>query len=273
MNSYIAHLAGTFAVLIWAAIPALVKTGSTGSNLSLLLMLRFLIASFLFLPIARSIWRKLNKPDLKILFAMSVVLGANFFFQGIAMQNLPASWYVVIFSLNPVLALIGVKTKMTSKILINIFLMLLGTVLFIDFKQVANSHLSLSFAYVFVGMLTWVSYTLLLTKIQKKFTDYEVTGLTQQLALISCFVIWLLCGHPTDLIAGQIPSIISLGVLTPLAYFLFSYCLRRNPAFGILSQYLEPVFGVLIGYLFLNESLSYVQIIGALLIVWRSAKI
>lgn len=113
MKLPLSRLAGILAVIIWAAIPALVKFGSTSSNLSFLLLLRFLIASLLFLPVSVAIWKKIKKSDVPLLITISLVLGANFYFQGLAMQDLPASWYVVIFSLNPIFALIGLKTKLT----------------------------------------------------------------------------------------------------------------------------------------------------------------
>ncbi len=273
MKLPLSHLAGILAVIIWAAIPALVKFGSTSNNLSFLLLLRFLIASLLFLPVSLAIWKKIKKLDVPLLITISLVLGANFYFQGLAMQDLPASWYVVIFSLNPIFALIGLKTKLTRKLIANVLMMFFGTLLFIDFQQVINNHLSISLLYVFIGMLTWVFYTFLLARIQNKFSDIESTGVTQQLALIACLLIWLIKGFPIGFSDSQIPSVIILGLLTPAAYFLFSYCLRRTPTFGVLSQYLEPVFGVLIGFLFLNESLSAVQAMGAILIVWRSTKI
>ena len=64
-----------------------------------------------------------------------------------------------------------------------------------------------------------------------------------------------------------------LGLLTPLAYFGFNACLRREPKFSVVSQYLEPAFGVLIGLVFFKESLSLEQFFGASLIVFATVSL
>lgn len=152
------------------------------------------------------------------------------------MQNLPASWSVVIFSLNPIFALIGLKTKLTRMLIANVLLMFFGTLLFIDFQQVISNHLSISLLYVFIGMLTWVFYTFLLARIQNKFSDMESTGLTQQLALIASLIIWLIKGFPIGFSESQIPSVIILGLFTPAAYFLFSLLASHTHIWSI-----EPI--------------------------------
>ena len=126
--------------------------------------------------------------------------------------------------------------------------------------------------YVTIGMLTWVVYTLLARKFHTIYSNSEVTALTQFAALAACVVIWIFHGLPnTELSTTHKMAVFALGALTPLAYFGFNSCLRTLPRFGVVSQYLEPVFGIAIGIAFFNESLTLSQALGSFLIVLGSA--
>ncbi len=272
-NSLLASSAGILAVFLWSAIPALVKLGTTSQALSFVILLRFLISSLLFTPLLPQILQNAKKISLKALLILAITLSANYYFQGLAMQSLPASWYIVIFSLNPLLALAAIGVKLNRKILLAAFISIIGTFLFINAGGGWSAPIS-SIFYILIGMLTWVGYTMLVKKLQTQLSDLEVTGVTQILALFGTLIIWLGTGLPTAQLQTQdLTSIIILGFSTPLAYFAFSYCMRRAPVFGIVSQYLEPIFGVIIGMMIFGESISWFQAIGAALIVWGTSRV
>jgi drug/metabolite transporter (DMT)-like permease len=265
-------LAGTLAVFLWAAIPALVKTGTTQDNLSFLLVMRFLISSLIFLPFLKKVCSKLFQIPKKQLAILAVILGANYYFQGLAMHLVPASWYVVIFSLNPIIAILLLKIPLTSRKWIGFSLAFIGTLLFTIGQMESAPWLAL--IYITIGMLTWVLYTQTIQKFQTVFNDIESSAVTQFFSLIACAMIWFGHGLPTEeLGAAQWTSLAVLGLTTPLAYYCFSFCLRKTPAFGVISQYLEPVFGVLIGVLFFHETLAWPQILGASAIVFGSLQV
>ncbi len=265
-------LTGTLAVFLWAAIPALVKTTTTEENLSYLLVLRFLISSLLFLPILKPVFCKiLTAPKMQLLF-LATILGANYYFQGLAMHMVPASWYVVIFSLNPIFAILLMKIPLTPRKVRGFALALIGTFLFTLGQVEEITWQALTF--ITIGMITWVLYTQAIRKFQNTLTDLESSALTQWASLLSCAAIWTLQGLPKqNLGLQQWTSLFVLGVSTPIAYFCFSYCLRKTPTFGVASQYLEPVFGVAIGVLFFHETLALSQMIGALAIVFGALQV
>lgn len=265
-------LAGILAVFLWAAIPALVKTGTTEENLTLLLVIRFLISSVVFLPLLKTVLLKVPQIPTKTLLLLAAVLGANYYFQGLAMHLVPASWYVVIFSLNPILALLLLKVRLNTRKWTGILLAFTGTLLFTVGQMSSAPWLALVF--ITIGMLTWVLYTQIIQKFQSVYSDVESSAITQFVSLAACLLIWFSHGIPTQsLEPHQWSSLIVLGLTTPLAYYCFSYCLRKTPAFGIVSQYLEPVFGILIGVLFFHESLTLLQLIGASAITLGSLQV
>jgi len=262
---------GLLAVALWAAIPAFVKIGSTAETLPFLLVLRFLISSLLFVPFLPQIWRKRRGTPLRWFLLMSLCLGANFFFQGLAMIKLPVSWYLIIFSLNPLFALILMGIQIRRRSFIGVTLAIAGTLLFVDSKEIHSNYGILPIIYVTIGMMTWVVYTLLARKFHVAYSNSEVTALTQFAALAACAVIWVFHGLPiAELNATHKMAVFALGVSTPLAYFGFNSCLRMLPRFGVVSQYLEPVFGVAIGIAFFNESLTLSQALGSFLIILGS---
>jgi probable blue pigment (indigoidine) exporter len=265
---------GLFAVALWAAIPAFVKIGTSADTLPFLLVLRFGIASLFFLPILKRIFTNVNKIPWQLWLALFISLGANFYFQGLAMIDLPVSWYLVIFCLNPLFALIFLGISLHRKLIIGISLSILGTLLFVNINEVSTQYGIWPFIYLTMGMLTWVSYTVLAKKFQSVYSSLEMTGITQVVSLIASVGIWLATGsHIFTLNTEVVVAVLSLGILTPLAYYAFTSCLKVMPRFSVVSQYLEPVFGILIGFVFFHESFSIFQLIGSAMIVIGSVAV
>jgi drug/metabolite transporter (DMT)-like permease len=269
-----AILAGLFAVIIWAAIPSLVKIGSSSDNFMQFLVLRFALALIFFIPLIPTLIRKSFRIEGWRLAALGGILAANYYFQTIAMQGLPASWYVVIFSLNPLLALIALRVRVGQRLIRAVSLSLIGTLLFVQSDDLSSLTNIWTVSSLIAGMLTWVTYTVLIADMQKVFTDIEATGLTQIMAFTSLSLLWAAHGFPGQPVSS-IPwtPVVILGLSTPLAFFGFNYCLRRVPTFCVLSQYLEPVVGVGLGVFLFKEHLSVLQICGAVAIVLGTSRV
>lgn len=263
-----AIFAGILAVVIWAAIPSLVKIGSGPENFIQFLVLRFALALVFFVHVVPALWRKASGIEPWRFIALGSVLAANYYFQTVAMQRLPASWYIVIFSLNPILALIALRLQLSRQLITATLVSAVGTLLFVQSSDLSALMNVWTFACLVLGMLTWVLYTILIAGFQKTYSDFEATALTQIVAFISLSLLWGTHGFPSVAwSAVHWPSVLILGLSTPLAYFGFNYCLRRVPAFCVVSQYLEPVVGVALGVVLFKEQLSAVQMCGALAIV------
>lgn len=260
---------GLTAVFIWSALPAFVKVGSTASTLPFLLVCRFFLASTVFIPKISSLTKKFSRIGIQWWCLLSLILGANYYFQGLAMIELPVSWYLIIFCLNPLLSLIFIGIQFDKRLLFSVALSLIGTLAFVQPSEILKMQSFKPFLYITIGMFTWVAYTVLIKKFQKVYSDIETTAITQFVSLAACFSIWCFNGlRLTSLNRSEIISIVLLGISTPIAYFGFNACLRQLPKFSIVSQYLEPVFGIFIGLIFFEESLSLIQFLGASMIIF-----
>lgn len=66
---------------------------------------------------------------------------------------------------------------------------------------------------------------------------------------------------------SEISGSFVLGLSTIVAYGLYSYTMRHTPTFGVMSQYLEPVFGIIAGIMLFHENLSTAQLGGTFSII------
>jgi len=261
-------LAGLTSILIWAAIPVVVKLTLEGLDVSYYIFLRFAVGFLIFVWWTPAVFRRFHRVPLKYWLALSADLAANYYFQTRAMEGLPASWYIVIFALNPILALMFLRIRWTRSLAIGVGLATLGTLLFLRSSELTVVASPWLYVYLTIGMLTWVIYTVLVVAFQKVYSDLDITAVTHLLSFIALGAVWVAKGaviEPVSLKTWM--GVLFLGAFTPLAYVLFFYALRHLPTFGIVSQYLEPVFGVGFSVLVFHESIGLFQAIGAGLII------
>lgn len=272
MTQFRVIAAGLLAVFIWGAIPVAVKLTLSTLSVSQYLFLRFAMGLVIMTPWLRLVMRKRVSFNLWWWIALTLDLGANYFFQTLAMQGMPASWYIVIFALNPILALVVLRVRLTKRVWLSVAVATLGTLLFTQTGDFSTPIRTLDVVCIVIGMLTWVFYTLIVSKLQKHYSDVEITAVTQFLSFVAVVVIWGASGFPFVGLQGEgLGGVLFLGLCTPAAYFLFSYALRYMPAFGVASQYMEPVFGVALAYLVFGETLTLAQSAGAVGIIAATA--
>lgn len=262
------YAAAFAAVLIWSVAPVIMKIGLSQMDLTSLLLSRFTVSSLIFIPVLNGVLNKIKTLSAKKWLMFCSIVGVIYFLQMAALKTFPVSWYLIVFSLNPVLSLIFMKIRFSQKLIISLSTAVLGTLLFLNFSELNLEIPMVSWLYMVGGMLAWVGYSSFLPVMQKAYTDSEITALTSFIGLLSAGIVWSVSGFNTLSFStvGTISSL-GLGVLFPLAYFLFSVVIRNKPVFGIVSQYLEPVFGIAIAYFFLGENLQWTQLLGASLIV------
>jgi drug/metabolite transporter (DMT)-like permease len=268
----LSYFAGIISVFIWALLPVLVKSSFTQISVSYFLLIRFGLAIFVLSSLIWKFRRQLFHLQPKVYFNFLIVLGANYWLQCLAIKDLPVSWYIVIFSLNPFLSLLLMKTCWSQRLILSLILGIMGVLLFL-FKdeQFLNGIPLYGFLYLVGGMLTWVLYTFMSKQTQSKISDTTLTLLTQILSFIAVFFIWLIDGFPHESLMQlntlSWASIILSGVGLPVAYYLYLYSLRRTPIFSQLSQYLELLFGLLFSWLIYNEQITLFKILGGFFIL------
>lgn len=268
----LSYVAGTISVFIWALLPIIIKSSFQEIPVSFFLILRFSFATVFMGILMWKLWREILKFSWSQHLQFIFILGANYSLQSLAIKDLPVSWYIIIFALNPLLTLLLMKIKWNHHLILSIFLGLSGVSFFI-FKDLQNlNSLPLkSFLYLFGGMLTWVLYTLKAKSAQKIISDSGLTLYTQFISFIACLIVWLLDSTPTISLSNlsliSLGSILLSGIGVPLAYYLYLYSLRRTPVFCQMSQYLELFFGLIFSWVLYQENFHEFKILGTGLIV------
>lgn len=263
---------GLIAVFLWALIPLLVKAGLEQIPLTYFLFLRFAVSSLIFLPFFKALYPKLKKTPISLLFSLLVCIGLNYLLQSLAIKDLPVSAYILIFALNPILALLMMRIPLTRNLLLSIVLAISGVFLFLNFDSQENSSAT-AYSYLFLmgGMLTWVLYTFIASRLQKHMNDIELTATTNYASLVASAILWSGDGLPTmdfAILSNASWAALALSAIgMPIAYYCYLYCLRRLPIFSQLSQYLELIFGLIFAFMFTNESITPLKALGVLLIL------
>jgi drug/metabolite transporter (DMT)-like permease len=268
----LSYLAAIVSVFIWALLPVLIKSTFNELPITYFLVLRFVLATIILMPLFWRERKSLIELPLKTHLIFLGVLGANYWLQSHAIKALPVSWYIVVFALNPLLTLLFLRTSVSRSLLMSIVLGVGGVGFFIGSEGEALGAIPLqSFLYLLGGMLTWVVYSLVARSAQMSISDSALTALTQISSFGAVLILWLMEGFPIESLNEMSrvswEATILAGLGMPLAYYLYLYSLRRTPVFCQMSQYLELIFGLLFSFIIYREELHAYKIGGGVLIL------
>jgi drug/metabolite transporter (DMT)-like permease len=263
-------------IIIWATLPFLIKSGLVHLTVLQFLTARFLIASLILVKYIPSIWRKFGEISKASWLKIFLVSSSIYFLQANVLKTVPASIYVVLHSLTPVLTifLLGIRLKFFAWVCI--LLCLISSIVFVvDGKWVAGSVSILTIGAMIGGMICWSYYTLFICELQRVFNDFEIAQIMSITGLFSSLALWLLIDHsiPQKMSFMSIMYPLSLGLIVPVGYYLFSLSLRSTPVFAVTSQYFEPIFSVAFSCLLLKETLTMLQLFAALGCIFFAAMI
>lgn len=268
LSRWPAFAAGVFAVLCWSCLPVAMKLGMKDLPLTYFLFLRFAISTAFCLSITRIDFKRCEGLPLSCWAILSAILAANFILQAFAIQEIPATWYIAIFSLSPLISLIGVRARLTSVSTLGIALAFVGTSVFSIFSDQLTSLSWKGLLALLAGMITWALYVPAVRPFQDRFSDRQVMAITSCLSLLPVSFLWIVQGAPVAPLSFHgYATVVALGFLVPLAYWSFLYSVRLAPVFGISIQYLEPVFGFAFAVFALGEALTHPQLLGGLAIL------
>lgn len=265
-----AVLSGLGAILIWSLAPAIVKTttSSVAMNLSEFFMLRYFIAAVISLPWIFKVFKKGRVLTAKQWITLWFYINVSIFLQAYALQFVPLSWYVIIFSLNPLMTFLFMRLKLSKIKIWAIIFSFSGALFFINPIEMQDQPSWLGIFAVVGTMVTWAAFTTKLVDLQRVYKDIELSVITNYLSLTGSFVLWMICSRSFDSIPAQsIGPIAMLSLLMPIAFWLFSFCLRTLPVFGVASQYMELIFGLIIGVYFFGDFFSFIQLVGSFFVI------
>lgn len=238
--------------------------------------LRYIIAGvILFFILKRRKPKKIESQDYKYVFLIGFLgyfLSMGVQFLGTKLSN--ASLASLVNSMNPItitiFAAIILKEKLTVKKIICIIVVLLGVYIIIGNVD-GNGQLLGIFASVF-SVVLWSFVSVMVRRITRKYDSFQITvyGILIGSAFTLPVSIYELMTTPNvqfDWIV--ILSVVYMGLIcTALAHVLWNKSLSMLEAATCSLFYpVQPMVAVLLGWLFLGESISTNFIFGAILIV------
>jgi drug/metabolite transporter (DMT)-like permease len=246
----------------------LIKGALQFTSIDELLTLRFFISLLVTLKILFSTLKKFKLISTVNLVVFAIIIISVFFSQAYAIDDVPATFYVSIFTLVPIVFLLICREPLNKVAMTGSGLAITGMIVFI-FSLQYKGHLSFwSIILVILSMFTWVAYSLFTKKIQNSFLDKEIVAITTLIGFLSSLSVWFLHGfHIQNLSLLGLELCCLAGIVLPLALVAYSFSLRHKPVFAIFSQYLEPIFGLIIAVIFLGEKMNVSQLLAAFIIV------
>lgn len=261
--------ASLVAVFLWAVGPAVVKASIAGLPDSYFLVLRFLFSAAVLAPALGSLVKGHKRVRAADWAQLIFLTGLHYQTQLVAVKFLPISWYMVFFATTPALTLLFMGIDWNRRQIGGLFLATVGSLAFVTGAFDGMSWWGLAALFASVG--GWIGLTLVLRKQDSGLTNWETTAVCNLAALGAALFYWLGSGCPTaPLQWAHGEAILLMGLGMPAAFFLYTYSLRKIPTVAVVNQFLEPVFGVLIGLFFFSEVMSSAQWLGAGLIVVSS---
>lgn len=215
------------------------------------------------------------KKDIPLLFISGVAMGGNWILLFEAYNYTTISMATLSYYFAPVIVMIVCpiifKEKLTLKQLICFFMSTIGLIMIIGVGSL-NSGSSNIIGIIF-GLAAAILYAtvIILNKFIKKVTGIDRT-LIQFIAAIIVLIPYILL--TTGINIGNLDnkgliSLITLGVIhTGIAYCLYFESLKnlKGQEAAILS-YIDPLVAVVLSVTILGEGISYIQIIGGIMIL------
>lgn len=268
LSSSKSYLAALFAVFIWGVFPALIKGTLELTSVEQLLTLRFGCSVLLFIFILPRLIKKIAHIPLPPLMGFILVGIVVFYSQTYALKEVPASWYIAIFTFVPILFLAIYREPLNGLGKLGSLFAIIGMSIFFMSLDHAKAMNLWNILLIIISMLSWVAYSVAAKKLHAYLKDTELVALSSLVGFLASLILWYFQGFQ-----GQSLSLSSLslcvlaGVLLPAALVAYSYSLRLKPVFAMFSQYLEPIFGLIVAALLLGEYMHFLQYIAAVVVI------
>lgn len=262
-----------FANLVWGLAPILAKTGLQGVDEVHFLLVRFALSSLLLAP---WIWPAMKKfrrwlsKEASGLAWVQLATGActvavHYYLQIFALKQAPVTWYVFFYSLCPILSLFIVRGPVSRRLIFTGLAALSGCYVFADMQGGISA---MTLAALIASVFSWVLFTWSIQSWQSVLTDAEISATVSALSFVVFLVIAGIRGS-TSLNSwnGQaFVATLALAILLPLAFFAYSFALRRHAGLAVIGQYAEPIFGTAGAVVLLHEALSLRQTAGLIIV-------
>lgn len=267
-KNYYSYAAALFAVFIWGMFPVMIKGALQFISVDQLLMFRFFVSLLLFITIIPRTFRKIRYIPLStsVIFVCTIIF--LFYSQTYALDEVPASWYIGIFTFVPILFLLVYREPLNFMGYMGSALATGGMIMFFWSMRQESGMTFGGVALLFMSILAWVAYSVIAKKLHHHLQDRELVALTSVIGFISSLGVWSAHGlHIQNISLPGLGLCILAGIVLPLALVAYSFSLRFKPVFAVFSQYLEPIIGLVIAALFLGERMNFSQYVAASIVL------
>lgn len=279
-KSYCRARAALFtAMIIWSTSFVVLKATFRSYDPMFVIWGRQVLAAFLFLFVIRKLWSRCTyrRGDLKLLLVMAVCEPCLYFtFEAAAITQTTASQAGIITSTLPLLvaitAFFTLKEKASKLAVTGFVTAIAGAVLLSWFSNVTEAapDPALGNFLEFLAMVCATGYTVTLKGLSKRYDPFFLTAF-QSFTGSVFFMPFVLLRHngiPEHFELMPSLGVVYLGmIVTIFAYGMYSVGISKVKA-GTASAFVNliPVFSILWGWLFLNETMNMAQIAGCGLI-------
>jgi drug/metabolite transporter (DMT)-like permease len=270
------YLSAILGMLMWSSSFIATKIAYRAVSPILLCVIRFAIASVIMM-IMRLMQKKRTRIPLRdqrnIILSAAAGISVYYVLENIALQYTTASAASFIEAAYPIITvLIGVwiyHEKTSKRMLAGIFISIIGVLILSGFSTSEGSGLKGDILLLIDGAL-WGFYNFLVQRIPKEYDNFSVSYY-QMLWGTVMFLPMLFLEKPvfTNITSETIIAILYLSTgCSVAAFLLYNYGLSgisASSASAIMN--LMPLFGVLLSFLILHETISLSQIAGGILIM------
>ncbi len=243
-----------------------------------LLYLKYSVALFFMMLIKQVIDRglKLQKRDILTLLACSVLGEILYFYcEYSAMEYLTVSVISILLAFIPALSILSeiviYKKNPSVKLVVGVVICGIGVamVIGVDFKELFNGKI-IGYLLVLGALFSWNAYNFITAALHDRYSSISLTVLQLgcTLVILAPYVVMNL-PKLSDFTPGTIGGIIYLGVFGAGLGFLIQVRALHvigPTATSLFSNFL-PISTTALGWYFLNETISFIQIIGGIVII------
>ncbi len=243
-----------------------------------LLYLKYSVAMVFMMIIKQVIDRgfKLQKRDLFTLIACTIFGEILYFYcEYSAMDYLPVSVITILLAFVPALSILSeiilYKKKPSAKLVVGVVICGVGVALVIgvDFKDLFDGKI-IGYLLVLGAIFSWNAYNFITAALHDRYSSISLTVLQLgcTLVILAPYMIMNL-PHLSDFTPATIGGIMYLGVFGAGLGFLIQVKALHiiGPTATSLFSNFMPISTTALGWYFLNETISFIQIIGGIVII------
>ncbi|WP_096200271.1 DMT family transporter [Bacillus sp. FJAT-45350] len=247
-------------------------------------MIRFMIAFAILFPIGfHAAWKnRATFLEHKVPFLIMTLSGVAFFNMFIygALQYTSASNVAVLETVIPVttilLSAFFLKERLIRIQWIGILLSFIGAIWVVldgQFFQLTSMAWNIGDVIMIGAIISWAVYSIYVKQYMHLFPPYAAIFLMTGISMIVLFpfvvVEWVVMGIPTFDVSNHLPGLLYFGIFPSLVALVFynrAVDLLGPSQASIFLNFL-PVFTMIGAYLWLNETVTVVQVVGAFVVM------